>query len=70
MGQIPDTSAFELMAQAAAREIASGASGASGSVKILDLTPKDLPPALKTALNALGSGLIQANMDMANSQNP
>jgi adenosylcobinamide amidohydrolase/ABC-type Fe3+-hydroxamate transport system substrate-binding protein len=52
MGHVTDSQSFEQMAQNAASELA------GGSAKILNLTPDDLPPALKTALNAIGSGLL------------
>ncbi|MDR2386686.1 MAG: adenosylcobinamide amidohydrolase [Deltaproteobacteria bacterium] len=58
MGHLTDFQAFEQMTQKAAAELA------GRPVKILNLTEKDLPPLLKMALNALGSGLLaQSKVD-------
>jgi adenosylcobinamide amidohydrolase/ABC-type Fe3+-hydroxamate transport system substrate-binding protein len=51
MGQLSDPSAFEPLAQALATDLA------GRPVKILDLADPSLPPCLRLALNAIGSGL-------------
>jgi ABC-type Fe3+-hydroxamate transport system substrate-binding protein/adenosylcobinamide amidohydrolase len=57
MGHVSDLGHFNRMAQAAAEGLA------GGPVKILDLAAGEIPPALKTALNAIGSGLAKTRTD-------